>query len=138
MNTIFADTSAWLMIIDATQKSYPRAKTLYRDLLADGARVATSNYVLVECYNRVRYTLGLREMLKFRAMIVNAERFGTLQIFQVGRDTETAAWHILEKYDDQNFSFVDATSFALMRENKIARAFAFDDDFRVMGFDVKP
>ncbi|MGH3318754.1 MAG: hypothetical protein ACRDN9_01010 [Streptosporangiaceae bacterium] len=42
------------------------------------------------------------------------------------------AW--LRSRDDRECSFVDATSFALMREREIDRALAFDGDFSAAGF----
>ncbi len=138
MNGIFVDASAWISIMDTREINHPRAKSYYHELIATRARLFASNYILAETYTRIRYDRGLREMLTFRATIANAERLGYLHVLWVTREIENAAWQILEKYSDQEFSFIDATSFALMRERKIAQAFAFDDDFRVMGFDVNP
>ena len=45
-----------------------------------------------------------------------------------------AALVLLERFDDQDFSFTDATSFAVMRRLGIAVAFTFDDDFMRAGF----
>ena len=135
---IFVDTSAWITVMDRRENNHARANAYYHELVATRARMFTSNYVLAETFTRIRYDRGLREMLFFRATIERAEKFGQLEILWINRAHETAAWHILEKYDDQNFSFVDATSFALMREQTIARAFAFDDNFSIMGFDVNP
>jgi predicted nucleic acid-binding protein len=36
--------------------------------------------------------------------------------------------------DDREFSFVDATSFAVMRRRGVHQAFAFDNDFAAAGF----
>jgi len=45
---------------------------------------------------------------------------------------------IFTKYRDQDFSYVDCTSFALMQRMKLSAAFAFDRHFRVMKFAVMP
>lgn len=45
-----------------------------------------------------------------------------------------AAWRILQGFADQDFSFVDCTSFALMERLGIVDAFAFDDHFLVYRF----
>jgi predicted nucleic acid-binding protein len=38
------------------------------------------------------------------------------------------------RFSDQRFSLTDAVTFAIMRREKITRAFAFDADFTVAGF----
>ena len=47
---------------------------------------------------------------------------------------EAQALDILRRYDDQDFSYTDAVSFALMQHMKLTHAFAFDHHFSTMGF----
>ena len=47
---------------------------------------------------------------------------------------EEEAERLLERYDDQPFSYVDATSFVTMRRLGIQDALTFDRDFIVAGF----
>jgi predicted nucleic acid-binding protein len=47
---------------------------------------------------------------------------------------EDAALAWLRRHDERRYSFVDATSFALMRSMKIKDALAFDADFSAAGF----
>ena len=58
---------------------------------------------------------------------------GLEQIF-VHRETEARAFRLLRQHADQDFSFVDATSFAVMRAERIRHAFAFDHHFSTAGF----
>ena len=52
---------------------------------------------------------------------------------------EDDAWRWLSRHDERPFSFVDATSFALMRRLRICHALAFDGDFSAAGFiEVRP
>ncbi|MBI3291842.1 MAG: hypothetical protein HYZ73_03400 [Elusimicrobia bacterium] len=48
------------------------------------------------------------------------------------------AWQRLKRYRDQRFSFTDVTSFTLMDQVGIERAFTFDSDFRRVGLTVFP
>jgi len=55
----------------------------------------------------------------------------------VGKATqqlEQQALSWLRQRDDREFSYVDATSFAVMRRRGVHQAFAFDDDFAAAGF----
>ena len=52
-------------------------------------------------------------------------------------EVDAIAW--LRRRDDREYSFVDATSFAVMRDWGIASALAFDGDFAATGFtEAKP
>jgi predicted nucleic acid-binding protein len=51
-----------------------------------------------------------------------------------GRDLEDEALRWLPQHDEREYSFVDATSFALMRSLRIREALAFDGDFAAAGF----
>ena len=44
------------------------------------------------------------------------------------------AWHWLRRRDKRTYSYVDATSFEIMRRERIAVALAFDGDFTAAGF----
>ncbi len=49
-------------------------------------------------------------------------------------DVEGDAEETLKKYHDQDFSYTDAVSFAIMKMQKIKEAFSFDKRFQTMGF----
>jgi len=51
---------------------------------------------------------------------------------------EEHAWTIFERYADQDFSFNDCTSFAVMQELRLSHAFTGDHHFATMGFLVVP
>jgi uncharacterized protein len=53
---------------------------------------------------------------------------------QVADSVEAAALTWLRSHDERQYSFVDATSFAVMRAMGINRALAFDGDFAAAGF----
>lgn len=52
----------------------------------------------------------------------------------VTEKVEREAWSILRRLPDQTFSFVDATSFALMAHHRARSALAFDSHFAAAGF----
>ena len=52
-------------------------------------------------------------------------------------EKEALAW--LRRHDERQYSFVDATSFAIMRSLQISEALAFDGDFAAAGFvELRP
>jgi predicted nucleic acid-binding protein len=45
----------------------------------------------------------------------------------------------LRRHDERPYSFVDATSFQVMRERRLREALAFDQDFTAAGFtELRP
>jgi predicted nucleic acid-binding protein len=62
-----------------------------------------------------------------------------VQIVHVDEATEAEAWRWLRARGEREYSFVDATSFAVMRRRRIREALAFDGDFNAAGFvEVRP
>jgi len=55
-------------------------------------------------------------------------------VVRASEDDEEAAKAIVYRYDDKDFSLVDATSFALMRRLGIDEALAYDHNFEQFGF----
>ena len=54
---------------------------------------------------------------------------------RVDDELEAEAWAWLRVHDERPYSFVDATSFALMRRKRITDALAFGGDFAAAGFN---
>ena len=57
-----------------------------------------------------------------------------VEVVHVAPELEHRALGWLRKRDDREYSFVDATSFVLMRSMRIREALAFDGDFAAAGF----
>jgi predicted nucleic acid-binding protein len=71
--------------------------------------------------------------------IDRVERAPRLTVRSIDDELEDEAWRWLRRHDERPYSFVDATSFALMRRERIRRALAFDGDFAAAGFtELRP
>jgi len=93
----------------------------------------TTNLVVAETYSLLRARVGARPSLDFLTRI---RRSPTTRRVQVTEDWEGAAEELLAQYEDQTFSYVDATSFIAMRRLRLTTAFAFDHHFVVAGFEL--
>ena len=62
------------------------------------------------------------------------ERSTRIEVVAVDADIERDALRWLRRHDEREYSFVDATSFAVMRDRGITEALAFDGDFAAAGF----
>ena len=128
---IFVDSGAWFaaQVIDDTH--HEQAAGALRGLSAVPIALVTTNHVVGETYTLLRVTCGYDACRRFLESLDQTRR---LERIFVGQDLERRAFEILDRYRDHDFSFVDATSFALMRTERIRHAFAFDSHFAAAGF----
>ncbi|MEM7800550.1 MAG: PIN domain-containing protein [Chloroflexota bacterium] len=134
MREIFVDTGAWIAVADPRDKFYRAAAEIYPQHLKSYDHLVTTNLVMAETYSLAMYRVGYQTAIKLLKLIRGSSRI--LQVYTTPRLDEIA-FEILEKYDDQAFSFVDAASFAVMQDRAISTAFAYDKHFRVMGFQLE-
>ena len=134
-STIFVDTGAWYALADRTDQHHTRAVKKYPALLKQYPHLTTTNLVVAETYILIRRALGYQPAISFLNNLSSSPR-----ITKIYSDTllEFQAEKILEKYQDQDFSYTDAVSIAAMRELKIGKAFAFDSHFATAGFATIP
>lgn len=135
VDKIFVDSGAWIAISDHRDKFHEPASAFYRHLVHERRFLLTTNLVIAEAYIIIRRTGGLDPAFRFLRSLRTGPR---LQKIYSDAHLEEQAESILAKYDDQDFSYVDAVSFALMNEQGILEAFAFDDHFSTAGFQILP
>lgn len=114
------------------------ANSHYRSLIKANYLLVTSNYVVDETVTRLCYDAGLDAALKFRNAMRESMAANKLRVIWVDERCESSAWGILERYRDLSLSMTDAISTAIARDLKITEFFAFDSDFRALGFDARP
>jgi predicted nucleic acid-binding protein len=131
LGRVFVDTGAWFAVQATDDAEHALARTTL-PLLFDRCRsLVTSNAVVGETYTLLRLTRGYREAKRFLEKLAHSRK---LERIFVTEAIENQAYDLLERFSDHPFSFVDATSFALMRQHRIRHAFAFDSHFATAGF----
>ena len=126
---IFVDSSFWIGLTDELDDRHDSAMELLR--FHDGSPLVTSNHVLGETWTFLRRRHRHEVAMTFLDRAQSSEH---LEIAFATRQLETDAWMWLRRRDEREYSFVDATSFALMRRLRIREALAFDGDFAAAGF----
>lgn len=97
--------------------------------------LVTTKLVIAATYINVRRISDHQTATDFLDLIERSER---IHCVWSDPELETGARDVLRRYDDQDFSYVDAVSFVLMQREEIADVFAFDRHFRTMGFNAFP
>ena len=129
----FVDTSFWFALQAPKDRHFEAARSLARER---DATLVTSNHVIGETWTLIRRRGGYRAAVGF---LDRLQRIGNLETVHVDPRDERQAWVWLRQRDEREFSFVDATSFAVMRARRIHEALAFDGDFAAAGFvEVRP
>ena len=131
---IFVDTSFWVALRLRRDARHEAALALLDE--HDGSALATTNHVRGETWTFLRTRAGHRDSVAFVEMVEGTPR---LQVAFVSEDLEREALDWLRRHYERPYSFVDATSFALMRALGIREALAFDGDFAAAGFvELRP
>jgi uncharacterized protein len=126
---IFVDSSFWIGLSDRRDDRHAQATALFRT--HEGAPFVTTNHVCGESWTFLRKRHGHRAAVRF---LDSTEGTARLRVVHASEEVEREAWSWLRRHDERVYSFVDATSFALMRSLGIREALAFDDDFAAAGF----
>lgn len=132
---VFVDTSAWYALSDASDANHQVATEFLKQAMADYQSLVTSNHVIGETYTLLRVRLGHSQTIAFLNRLRQSPR---VERIYISPKWEEEAYSLLEKYYDQDFSFVDATSFIAMRALGIKDVFSFDRHFLAVGFKLVP
>ena len=133
--TLFVDTGAWFALADTSDQYHKKAVAVYPGFFKDNRLLKTTNLVLAETYTLIRRALGHGPAMQFLQNMAASPRISKIYADQA---LEAKAEAILNKYEDQDFSYTDAVSFAAMKRYGIQLAFAFDRHFITAGFTIVP
>jgi len=129
----FVDTSFWIALLSEEDRHYATAQRLVGR--APGP-LLTTNHVLGETWTLIRRRFGHERAVACTRAV---RAVPTLTIVHVDPEEEQDAWRWLNRRDEREYSFVDATSFAIMRRRRMREALAFDGGFTAAGFvELRP
>ena len=109
----FVDTSAWYPLVVAKHADHARLGSALRAHIRSHSRLVTTNLVVAETHALLLRRVGRATALTFIQTVGESPNV----VVRSSRELELAAerdW--LARYDDQDFSFTDAVSFAVMTE----------------------
>ncbi len=124
----FVDSSFWIGLLVPRDRRHSEATLLWQQ---DKSPVRTSNLVVGETWTFLQQRASRAHALRFVSMV---ERSVRVSVATVDRAIDERAWEWLRQRDERAYSYVDATSFEIMRRERILEAFAFDADFTAAGF----
>lgn len=131
ISSILIDTSAWYALGNVKDRYHTEASEFH--LAQAGHRdLVTTDLIVAETWTLIASRVGRPAALKFWESVRETR---TLVLPVDSSDLEVA-WRIVNDWSDQDFSFVDCATFALMERLGITEVFAFDTHFLLYRYGV--
>jgi predicted nucleic acid-binding protein len=135
---LFIDTGAFYARFKPDDENHGAAVTVFNSIQSGDLPyrpLYTSRYVLAELSSLLLYNVGHADADRVLTTIRESESFNILPVDDAVYST---ACDKFARYDDQEISLIDQLGGVLARNRDIDRIFAFDSDFRTLGFTVVP
>lgn len=134
---VFVDASAWVALLNPTDKWHTMASSIYRRLIDERITMITTNWMLYEALSVLKARGGLYRAEELWNNVMESD---LVQVIRITEQIEEAGLDIFFRYRDKPWGVVDCISFVVMREIECFEAFAFDRHFaeaaQQMGFKV--
>lgn len=135
---VFIDTSAWIDLMNSNEHNHIAAVNFHKSLSPMTLRITTWG-IVSETYTWIRYHIGYQEASKWLTMKDSLEDQGFLQVICPDHQMEIGVRKIINRFHDQQLSYVDAFSLALIQSRPdIDAIFAFDHHMSLAGIPVLP
>lgn len=130
---LFVDTSAWLALNDRNDQYYNRAVAKSTEIKKHRIELITSEYIIDESITLIRYRVSHQAAVIFGNSLLDSN---IVRIEDVNAEDRLKAWEMFKKFEDKELSFTDCTSFVLMKNLRLQKAFTFDEHFRQMRLEI--
>ncbi len=128
---VFVDSGAWIALALTRDPLHDRAVDLWGLLQGHGARLYTSIPIVLETFTFLDRNAHRDVALLWKDSLATLRDF---RILACGEKDLRDSWTYLMRHDLHKLSAVDATSFAIMKRERLRLAFAFDHHFSTVGF----
>ncbi len=130
---VFVDTSAFLAVLNKDDLNNESASATLINLVESGEELLCTNYILVEAYALIQNRMGMDAINDFQKDILPS-----LNITWIDKEEHKGIVTTFISSNRRQLSFVDCSSFEIMKQLGIKTVFTFDKHFREQGFDVIP
>ena len=130
---VFVDTGAWIALALRRDPFHARALKAWEEMAESYARIVTSVPVVLETVTFIDRHATRDVALKWKDSLDSIADFRVLACTEADM---REAWQYYTRRDLHKLSAVDATSFVLMSNHGIGRAFSFDHHFASVGFSL--
>jgi uncharacterized protein len=128
---VFVDTGAWIALAVERDPLHARAVAAWERMMSSAERIVTSVPVVLETFTFLQRNTRLDIALSWKDRLAAIPRAKILEC--TTKDVQ-ACWEYMKGRDLHKLSAVDATSFVIMKRERIRTAFAYDHHFASVGF----
>ena len=128
---VFVDTGAFVASDLRRDQFHQESLQTWKELGAENVRLFSSDAVFQETMRFLQTRGGVELAIRWAKMQFRSKLITWLP---VDLQVRQAALPLMRKLADQGVSFVDATSFVLMRREGVRIVFGFDRHFTAAGF----
>lgn len=133
---IFVDTSAWYALAVGDDVSHAPAMDFFKAISSgEFGKMISTDYVLAETYTLLRIKKGTELVARFAESVAQSSN---VKILRISENDFSLALEKLLKFNDKLLSFVDCSSSVAMDALGITDVFAFDSDFKTLGYTLYP
>lgn len=130
--SVFIDTSAWIAEARTEDKNHAAAEKLFKSI-RNARSIITTDLVFSETVTLLRKKSSHKVAVEFGEKL---KQSNLTTIVHICTDLMDEGWLYFIRYQDKAFSFVDCTSFVVMKKYGITKALAFDKNFEQAGFEI--
>lgn len=135
---IFVDTGAFYALIDRDDPYHLSARKCWSEILAGEDILVLTNYIVSESYTLLRYRLSFQVAADFMERLEASVSRGRTLVVSGGKEYERRAREILLDFREQDLSYTDGISLAVIEILHIPRVFSYDRHFSLAGVKVVP
>lgn len=130
------DSSALIAILDPRERSHTEVRECLELLGRRRDALYVSTFVIAETHRRLLYKphVGRGKALEFLKDIFD----GSYNIVRPTSEDEKRAFTLLERFSDQDVTFTDASSMAIMLRMGLRKVLTLDWHFTLLGFQTVP
>jgi predicted nucleic acid-binding protein len=128
---VFVDSGAWIALALSRDPLHAQAREQWDLIHGAGAKLYTSVPVVIETFTFLDRNADRDVALTWKDAVYQP---GTVKILPCELLDLEQSWSYFRRRDLHRLSAVDATSFAIMRRQRIRVAYSFDHHFSVVGF----
>lgn len=132
VSRVFVDSGGFIGLFSAADRHHAEADELFRRCSGKRVKLVTSQLVLAEVHRALLFRTGnafaADALAKIDASSMTVVEYTTSKHHR-------AALEWLRELDDQEISYADAVSFAIMSATDCGVVLGFDHDFVVAGFE---
>lgn len=131
---LFIDSGAFFALLDKNDIYHEKSLKFFKEI-KENFYLFSSDFILSESFTLIRRKLGMQTAIKLGDIVFSSN---VLKIIYLDENSILESWNLFKKYRDWQLSFIDCTSFVIMKNFRISKAFCFDKHFINMGFESTP